>query len=644
MCGFTGFLDPSGQITTEAMQALVVSMSDQIRHRGPDDEGSWVDPEAGLALGFRRLAILDLSESGNQPMFSANGRYVIVFNGENYNFQNLKRELDITGYPFKGTSDTEVILAAVQSWGLKKTLTKLNGMYAFALWDRAEKHLHLVRDHFGIKPLYYGWAGKTLLFGSELKPFLRHPKFEGRINQNALTLYLRDNCIPYPYTIYEGIKKLPPGSLISFGLNELVKEPDVQTYWSLKQVAQEGIRNSFTGSDEAAVAELDSILRDSLKDRMIADVPLGAFLSGGVDSSTVTAIMQQLSARPIKTFSIGFSEENYNEARYAKSVAAHLGTDHTELIVSAKEAQSVIPVLPQMYDEPFSDSSAIPTYLVSRLARQDVTVSLSGDGGDELFGGYNRYLWVPKIWKNLKWIPEILRRMMSGSMGLLSPGFWSSLQQPMGLSNIPQFPDKIQKIQRALLMKSPEDIYYDLSSHRWDYESVVLNGTIPLTFAMDEHQWPEFSDSVNWMMYIDQMTYMINDILTKMDRASMAVSLEARVPLLDDRRVVELAWRLPKHMKIRDGVGKWILRQVLYQYVPRELIERPKMGFGIPLDTWLRGPLREWGQELLSERRLREEGFFDPKAVLKKWNEHQNGSYNWQHELWDVLMFQAWKK
>jgi asparagine synthase (glutamine-hydrolysing) len=615
--------------------------------RGPDDAGEWADPAAGIAVGFRRLAIVDLSPAGHQPMLSASGRCVMVFNGEVYNFQQIREELQAQGLApaFRGHSDTEVMLAAIEAWGLEVAVQRFVGMFAIALWDRQERTLHLVRDRLGIKPLYYGWAGNTFLFGSELKPLRAHPDFCARVDRNALALMLRHNYVPVPYSIYQGFFKLPPGSILTLRPG-VVTLPEPVPYWSAKAVAEAGIADPFQGSEAEAVERLDALLREAIALRMIADVPLGAFLSGGVDSSTVVALMQAQSPRPVKTFSIGFYEDSYNEAQHAKSVARHLKTDHTELYLSADEAMNVIPRLPGMYDEPFSDSSQIPTYLVSEMARRSVTVSLSGDGGDELFAGYTRYLWSQSLWKRFGWMPRQMRGAVSSAITSLSPITWEVLFQkiawllPKRLRQTHPG-DKIAKLAELLAESSPEAQYRMLVSHWPQPADIVHDACEPPTALTCPEQWANIPDFTAWMMFMDSITYLPDDILTKVDRASMGVSLEARVPLLD-HRVVEFAWRLPLAMKLQGGQSKWLLRQVLYRYVPATLIERPKMGFAVPIDAWLRGPLRDWAEALLDARRLRDEGFFNSEPIRQKWAEHLSGWYNWQYYLWDVLMFQAW--
>ncbi|HEY9874069.1 MAG TPA: asparagine synthase (glutamine-hydrolyzing) [Candidatus Obscuribacterales bacterium] len=644
MCGIAGFLDLSCQLESDRLQATVVQMANTLIHRGPDDGGTWVDASSGIALGHRRLSIVDLSPQGHQPMLSANGRYAIVFNGEIYNFLELRQTLEHLGHRFRGHSDTEIMLASFSEWGLEQAVKRFNGMFAFALWDTQERVLHLGRDRLGEKPLYYGWVGQTFLFGSELKALKAHPHFKCEINPDALTLYLRHNCIPAPYSIYQGIYKLPPGCILTVGSTASVCEP--VSYWSVKEAAEFGIAQPFIGSETEAIAELDALLRDAVRLQMIADVPLGAFLSGGIDSSTIVALMQAQSSQPVKTFTIGFYENSYNEAKNASSVAHHLGTEHTELYVTPEEAIAVIPKLPTLYDEPFADSSQIPTFLVSQLARKHVTVSLSGDGGDELFAGYNRHFWGRSIWQKIGWMPQGLRQAAASTITSLSPQAWNrgfasvdALLPPKLRQRLPG--EKLHKLAEILAVDSPETMYRGLTSHWKDPESLVLGASEPSTTLTNPKAWADLPDFTQRMMYLDTITYLPDDILAKIDRASMGVSLESRIPFLD-RRVVEFSWKIPLSMKIRNGQGKWLLRQVLYNYVPKELIERPKMGFGIPIDNWLRGSLRDWAEALLDENRLRQEGFFNPQPIRQKWTEHLSGDRNWQHYLWDILMFQAW--
>lgn len=657
MCGLAGFVDKTPVLRGADWPAVLEKMGDAIRYRGPDDAGIWTDTEAGVGLVHRRLSVIDVSAAGHQPMVSATERYVLTLNGEIYNHRGLRAELEGSfasdeNRPilWRGHSDTEILLAGIQIWGIEATLKKVVGMFAFALWDRAERILYLARDRLGEKPLYYGWQKGVFLFGSELKALKRHPSFEGEIDRNALTSLLRYCYVAAPNSIYKDIYKLPAGTFLRLnsGNARFSTEPlpDPVPYWSLATVAASGRDEPFSGSDREAVSALEARLKESIGLQMVADVPLGAFLSGGVDSSTVVALMQAQSTRPVKTFTIGFHETEYNEAVHAKNVAAHLGTDHTELYVTPKEAMDVIPRLPTLYDEPFADSSQIPTFLVSQLARQHVTVSLSGDGGDELFGGYNRYFWATRLWGKHRTLTKPIRATLAGILKSVSPAKWDAVFTnlsgviPAAWSyNNPG--DKLHKLAETLGLKSSDELYHRLLSH-WDHPTeVVINSAEPATIISDCVDQKNLPDFESRMMYLDTLHYLPDDILVKVDRAAMAVSLETRVPFLD-HRVVEFAWQLPVSMKVRQGQGKWILRQVLDKYVPRELIERPKMGFGVPIDSWLRGPLREWAEGLLDDSRLRREGFFHPEPIRRKWKEHLSGRANWQYYLWDVLMFQAW--
>jgi asparagine synthase (glutamine-hydrolysing) len=643
MCGFAGFYSPMS-FPSDAATA-VARMADCIAHRGPDDAGVWLDSEAGIALAHRRLSILDLSSAGHQPMHSACGRLIIVFNGEIYNHLDLRRELQKQGQPpaWRGHSDTETLLAAIVAWGLEATLKKCVGMFAFALWDRGSRILTLARDRLGEKPLYFGKQGNTLLFGSELKALKAYPAFRGEIDRDALALFLRHNAIPAPYSIYKGIYKLAPGTWIEIQSGLELGNPN--TYWSLREVAESGQRNVFAGNEAEAVDELERLLRQSIDGQMMAEVPLGAFLSGGIDSSAVVALMQTQSAQPVKTFTIGFSEDSYNEARYAHDVAKHLGTQHTELYVSPEQAMAVIPQLPHIYDEPFADSSQIPTWLVSRLAREQVAVSLSGDGGDELFGGYNRHSLGQDVWRRANRLPHSVREGLARMMIAIPPERWNSvigalsflLPDKLSFGNPG---DKLHKMAGVLSAENLESLYLGLVSHWNDPAAIVLGGKEPATLLTDR-RWSNLPDSAHCMMLLDTVSYLPDDILTKVDRAAMSVSLETRVPFLD-HRLVEFAWQLPLSMKICNGEGKYVLRKMLYRHVPKVLIDRPKMGFGIPLDSWLRGPLRDWAEVLLDAGRLEKEGFFEPQSIHRKWEEHISGQRNWAYHIWDILMFQAW--
>jgi asparagine synthase (glutamine-hydrolysing) len=647
MCGIAGFIDLRRQTPSEELRAVATRMADTLRHRGPDSEGVWVDATVGIALAHRRLAIIDLSPTGHQPMVSGSGRFVIVYNGELYNFQELRRDLEQSAerVTFRGPSDTEVMLSCFDCWGVKASLPRFNGMFAFAVWDRQERVLHLSRDRMGEKPLYYGWSGRTLVFGSELKALCAYPEFHGEIDRDALVLYMRHNCVPAPHSIYRGIYKLPPGTLVSIPAGR-ASDLKPAPYWSLQEAVTRGNANPFLGTAGEAVDQLDTLLRDAVRIRMLADVPLGAFLSGGVDSSTITALMQAESSVPVKTFTIGLHEGAYNEAQSAAAVARHLGTQHTELYVTPAEALAVIPKLPTMYDEPFADSSQIPTFLVSQMARRYVTVGLSGDGGDELFGGYNRHVWSNRIWNAVSWLPVSARSTLAGAIRRVTPKTWDKFWEICA----PLLPAKakhrnpglkLHKIAGMLSVKDREALYQQHTSHWQDPADVVIGGTETEYPGSVQGLQQQFANSIQQMMFLDAVTYLPDDILAKVDRASMAVSLEARVPFLD-HRVVEFAWSLPLSLKVQNGQGKWLLRQLLYRHVPQQLVDRPKMGFGIPLGTWLQGPLRDWAEALLDEQRLQREGFFKPAPIREMWTAHLAGQGFWQYHLWDVLMFQAW--
>ncbi|MCH9646986.1 MAG: asparagine synthase (glutamine-hydrolyzing) [Deltaproteobacteria bacterium] len=650
MCGIAGLVQPG--LPEEEWSPLLKAMTRTLQHRGPDGEGIWVDAEAGVGLGHRRLAIIDLSPSGWQPMASRNDRYRLTFNGEIFNFRELRQELQGRGHDFVGTSDTEVILAAIDSWGFDEALARLNGQFAMALWDRSERTLRLVRDRLGEKPLYYGFLGgpsersRAFLFASELKAFQPHPAYHPTIDRNSLALMLRYSYIPAPHTIYQGVYKLPPASVLTLKLDDFDSEPVVESYWSARQVAHQGLSSPFQGSDSEALALTEKALAKSIELRMISDVPLGAFLSGGVDSSLVVALMQAASSQPVKTFSIGFEIDGYDEAPHARAVASHLGTEHTELYVTADQALDVIPRLPTIYDEPFSDCSQIPTFLVSQLARKEVTVALSGDGGDELFWGYSRYPLCTEIWKRIGWLPTPLRRTAAAALdraplGLLDVAF--SWMGPLftRYGRPGSAGDKLRKFAEVARMGTPDELYRHILTN-WRNVMEVVPGSQEVATNLNQtglaEDLPGFQER---MPYLDQVSYLPDDILAKVDRASMANSLEVRVPFLDPS-FVELSWQLPPSLKMRGGEGKWLLRQILARHVPRALTDRPKMGFGVPVGSWLRDPLRAWGEELLSEERLRREGFFEAKVIRAKWQEHLSGQRNWQYHLWDVLMFQAW--
>lgn len=674
MCGFAGFLTADAAVQGSA-EAVATRMALAIQHRGPDDAGAWADAQAGIALGFRRLSIVDLSAAGHQPMQSASGRYVIAFNGEIYNHLALRAELG--ALQWRGHSDTETLLAGFEAWGVEETLKKTVGMFAIALWDLQTRTLHLARDRLGEKPLYYGWvgrgAGAAFVFGSELKALRAYPGFANPVSRDALALYMRFTYVPAPHSIYQNVFKLEPGCMLSIDgalqpsegnalipPAQLLRPParqgalTLRRWWSLAAVVHAGAQNQIT--DEAqAVTALEQRLRDAVRLQMLADVPLGAFLSGGVDSSTIVALMQQQSNQAIKTFTVGFEEAGFDESPHARAVAQHLGTDHTEFFVTAHEAQAVIQHLPAMYDEPFADSSQIPTHLVCRAARQQVTVALSGDAGDELFGGYNRYFWGPRIWSRLSWLPYPIRQMLGAAISAVPLAGWDALSRPINAmlptaQGIARAGDKAHKLAARLGgVRDLDDLYRSLVSEWQDPAQVVKGAASPRCAAnhapqslLDDPLPAQGAEQHQLrMMYRDSTTYLPDDILCKVDRAAMAISLETRVPFLD-HRVAELAWQLPLHMKIRGNEGKWALRQVLYKYVPRELIERPKAGFGIPVGQWLRGPLRDWAEALLNEQRLQAEGYFHPAPIRTKWAEHQSGQRDHTASLWTVLMFQAW--
>lgn len=648
MCGINGFYSQSSSSFNNVIDKMNLALS----HRGPDNSGIWSDINSGTVLGHQRLSILDLSSAGDQPMQSNSGRFIITYNGEIYNHFELRRELERSNSSIKwqGNSDTETLLEAVDYWGVETALKKIDGMFAFGIWDRKKHSLILVRDRIGEKPLYFGWQGKgdkkTFIFSSELKAIKTHPEFNREINRDAIALQLRHNCIPAPHSIYKDIYKLRPGYYLELNDNDLKNGnlPLSKVYWSLSENAIYGNNNKLLLNETEIKNNLEDQLKLSVKKQMISDVPIGAFLSGGIDSSTIVALMQSQSNHPVKTFTIGFSENDYSEAEYAKKIAKHLSTDHTELYVSSKMAIDVIPKLSTIYDEPFSDSSQIPTFLVSQLAKQHVKVSLSGDGGDELFCGYNRYTMSKKFWKIAHLMPLIFRKILKFGIHSISPKSWNKVSHLLpGLDQYANFGDKMHKGANTLEANAIQDLYYVLCSHWQNPSEVVINSEEPGTLLTKFK--PELTglNDQQQMMTLDFITYLPDDILVKLDRAAMASSLETRAPFLD-HKLIEHVWKIPQSLKYRNGNGKWILRQILNNYIPKSLTERPKMGFAIPLDTWLRGPLRDWAEDLLDEKKLHQDGYLNPELIRKKWLEHRSGNRNWQSELWDVLMFQSWLK
>lgn len=624
MCGIAGLWANTRAFRDSPIE-IAKKMTCLLAHRGPDGEGVWADADAGIALGHRRLAIIDLSDAGRQPMESPSGRYVVVYNGEIYNFSSLRSELEVKGFGFKGASDTEVLLAAIEAWGLEGALGRFNGMFAFALWDRRERTLSLARDRVGKKPLYYGWIGEHFVFASELKAFRAFPGFEAQVDRNALAAYVRHNYVPSPYSIFKDVYKLPSASFAKISHDVLTAgkgQLSTQSYWYLPGIAKEGAGKPLPIHDTDAIGHLDALLQDAVAKRMVADVPLGVFLSGGIDSSLVTGLMQAQSSHRVKSFCIAFEENGYNEASDAAKIAKHLGTEHLELRVTSNEAREVIPSLPDIYDEPFADPSQIPTYCVARLARRHVTVALSGDGGDEGFYGYSRYPQADVLAKALFKAPYLLRRAVKSALDAV----------PVD--------GRVQRFAGLLTAADPTGLYKRLMSYHLAPSELVVGGKEPESSAFGNavSGISEFRDQ---MMVLDMLSYLPDDVLVKVDRASMAASLEVRAPLLD-YRVLEYAWQLPFDLKYRDGNGKWIFREILKKYVPENLFDRPKQGFGIPHDEWLRGPLFPWAEALLDENRLKGEGFFRPESIRKKWTEHLSGKKNWGYHLWGILMFQAW--
>jgi len=653
MCGITGIF---GNLRKEEFDSSIHEMSATLNHRGPDDAGTWINEENGVAFGHQRLSIIDLSSAGHQPMVSQCGRFTTVFNGEIYNHLQLRDKLNTSAnkQSWKGHSDTETLVTAFSQWGIEKTLQQLVGMFAIAVWDFKEKRLFLIRDRFGEKPLYYGWSNGVFLFGSELKALQKYKRFSNQIDRGALSLYMKYMYVPTPYSIFRDIYKLEPGCILQ--IDKGTKPPtlplfapfrdqgiNIAQWYSISNMAQAGQKNLITDQNDA-VDLIEKTLLESVRSQLISDVPLGAFLSGGIDSSVITALMQKVCKDPVKTFTIGFEESSFNEAIYAKEVSRHLGTEHHELYVTSSDAFKVIPHLPTLYDEPFADSSQIPTYLVSKLARESVTVSLSGDAGDELFGGYNRYLWGSRVWNKVRWMPLIVRQTLGVAINKISVNTWDSIGNSLpNSSRVSLMGDKAHRMAHRLKnVKSLDDVYHSLVTEGYKEDGLVVNDKAALITKLDNNDIVSgIVDSEHRMMLLDSLTYLPDDILTKVDRAAMGVSLETRIPFLD-YRVAELAWRLPLDTKINNGETKWPIRQVLYKYVPKVLIERTKAGFAIPVGQWIRGPLREWAADLLNEERIRREGYFNPELVQQLWQQHLSGKYDWTPRLWAILMFQAW--
>lgn len=648
MCGIAGIVSPS-QIDSESIN----KMCNVIKHRGPDDSGIWVDEKSHfLAFGHRRLSILDLSSHGHQPMISPSGRFVMAFNGEIYNFSYLKKQVEETsGFTaWNGYSDTEFLLASFEKFGIKNTLKKVHGMFAISVFDRDTEKLYLTRDRMGEKPLYYGKIDNTFYFCSELKSIKEVLKNQLKIFKDALSLYIRHGYIPSPWSIYENIYKLQPGHILELDCTNISEQTinphEAVPYWDIYEEASKRESNLFSGTDKNAVDKLETLLTQSVSKKMITDVPLGSFLSGGYDSSLITALMQKQSTGPVRSFSIGFDIPGYNEALHAKAVAKHLGTSHTELYIQSQDALDVIPKLPTMYCEPFADSSQIPTYLVSKMTREYVTVALSGDGGDELFCGYSRYFWAINIWKKIHRYPPAIRQIFVKIVTQIPPKKWNNTLKFL-IKFLPykfQYPlpgDKLHKLAGILGSLDVEDVYYRLTSAIQDPSELLKHSTEALSALTDPKRKAPLSNSIDKMMFTDMVSYLPDDILCKVDRAGMAVSLETRIPFLD-HSVVEFALGLPQNFKIRNGNGKWIVKELTHRHIPKTLMERPKMGFGVPIDSWLRGPLKEWAAQLLSKKKLDDQGYFNTNRVIKMWNEHISAERNWSHQLWIILMFQEW--
>ncbi|EKE76963.1 asparagine synthase (glutamine-hydrolyzing) [Oceanibaculum indicum] len=641
MCGITGLLDLDRELSPEQRAGSIAAMTAALSRRGPDDEGLWQDEAAGIALGHRRLAIIDLSPAGHEPMESADGRLVLTYNGEVYNYPELRRELKAEGVAFRGDCDAEVMLEGFARWGIAATVERLIGMFAFAVWDRRERRLTLGRDRMGIKPLYWGKSDGLVLFGSELKALAACPHWTREIDRDSVASYLRHAYVPAPYTIYRRIEKLPPGCLLEIGTDG---EPQITRYWDLRDVAAAGIANPLPDDADAALALLEPLLCDAVSRRMVADVPLGVLLSGGIDSATVTALMQQASDRPVRSFTIGFQDSDLDEAPLAGAIARHLGTDHTQLYLTESDARNTVPELPELYDEPFADASQIPTLLVSRLARQQVTVALSGDGGDELFGGYHRHRIGEAVWDRVSAVPRPMRKIASALLKMPSAGNWAKLAESLpDRYRPPMLGDKVGKLASVLPLDGPDAMYRRLVTHWPAAEGLVPGSVRRSTAAEDLGSASSITDPFHRARLMDALTYLPDDVLAKVDRASMGCGLEVRVPLLD-HRVAELAWRLPKSLLHREGRSKWPLRQILERHVPRDLFERPKAGFSVPLDGWLRGPLRDWAESLLDAEALSADGLLEATPIRAAWREHQEGTRDHGTKLWAVLMLQAWRQ
>ncbi len=642
MCGIAGFYNAGGQKDKQAMAATGLAMHRAIAHRGPDSADIWQDPDAPLVLAHRRLAIVDLSPDGAQPMASPSGRYMVVYNGEIYNYRELQKELVEAGHVFKSRSDTEVFLAGVDYWGIARTLQKINGMFAIALWDRAQKQIHFIRDRFGKKPLYVGWAGKNLVFASELKALHAHPDFTPVLNRDVLAQFMRFGYVCAPNAIFKNIWQMLPATILSIDCASMDVGADLSlhmdSYWSLRHAVEEGRAHPHGGSEQEIISEFEEKLALATRQRMDCDVPFGSFLSGGIDSSLVTAMMQKFSARPVQTYSIGFAEDGYDESKQAAQIAKHLGTDHHAFMLSAQDALNVIPSLPDMYDEPFADSSQIPTHLISKLARNHVTVALTGDGGDEIAGGYQRHTHIPPFWNKVGWIPHAVRQRMGHLMMRIPQSGYDALRP-----SYPQFGRRVHRMATVVASRTQHHLYTNLMEV-WPRKDKVVLGAQDAPSALETlSNWPAGLSMAQRMMFSDLLSYRPDDLMVKTDRASMAVSLEARAPLMD-YELCEYSWRLPMDMKIRGLEGKWILRRILEKYVPRPLTDRPKSGFGVPLQNWLKGPLKSWGDDLLNEDRLKAQNILNAPLVAQRWRGFQSGRAGHANasDLWSALMYQSW--